>query len=75
MLCDSFTKLSALQRVQMVGEIVHAFQSDNATFKNVQDLIQLAKLKGIFDSVTINPYVKESQQDFGHDQNHLQELT
>lgn len=71
MLCTKYENLAPLERVQMVGEIVHALQSDNSMFKNVQDLIELAKRKGLFDNVTINPIGTENR----HPDNKLNELT
>lgn len=63
MLCSKYEKLNALERVEMVGSICHAMQTDNAIFKNVQDLIALAKRKGLFDNVTINPVPIEPPHD------------
>lgn len=63
MLCSNYEKLAALDRVKMVGEIVHALQSDNSIFKNVQDLIHLAKQKGLFENVTINPIGENARRD------------
>lgn len=58
MICPEYENLAPLERVQMVGEIVHAMQSDSALFKNVQDLIELAKRRGLFENVIINPLDK-----------------
>jgi hypothetical protein len=55
MICPLYDSLSPLERVEMVGKICHAMQSDNSTFLQVAAIISLAERKGVFDNVVINP--------------------
>lgn len=55
MICPLYEALTPLERVEMIGKIAHAAQSDNATFVQVQALIALAERKGLFENVIINP--------------------
>lgn len=54
-LCTNYEGLSHFEKVALIGQIVHALQSDNEIFEGVNTLIQLAQLKGIFDKVEILP--------------------
>lgn len=53
--CELYQKLSHKERVEMVGKIVHAMQSDDSLFCHVSDLIKIAERKGLFEDVVINP--------------------
>ena len=55
MLCDEYTKLSHFEKITFIGQLVHAVQSDEGMFKLGQSLIEVARLKGVMDNVTILP--------------------
>ena len=54
-LCDKYFDLTPIERVSLVGELVHAIQSDNELFDMANDLIQLGILKGVFINTAILP--------------------
>jgi len=54
-LCDKCFDLTPIERVSLVGELVHAIQSDNELFDMANDLIQLGILKGVFINTAILP--------------------
>lgn len=54
-LCDKYFYLTPIERVSLVGELVHAIQSDNELFDMANDLIQLGILKGVFINTAILP--------------------
>ena len=54
-LCDKYFNLTPIERVSLVGELVHAIQSDNELFDMANDLIQLGILKGVFINTAILP--------------------
>lgn len=50
-LCDKYDNLNPIERLTLVGEIVHSLQVDD----EVQKLIRKAVIKGLFVGVAINP--------------------
>lgn len=54
-LCDKYFNLTPIERVSLVGELVHAIQSDNELFDMANDLIKLGILKGVFINTAILP--------------------
>ena len=54
-LCDKYFDLTPIERVSLVGVLVHAIQSDNELFDMANDLIQLGILKGVFINTAILP--------------------
>ena len=54
-LCDKYFNLTPIERVSLVGELVHAIQSDDELFDMANDLIQLGILKGVFINTAILP--------------------
>lgn len=54
-LCEKYFNLTPIERVSLVGELVHAIQSDNALLSMAEDIIKLGVAKGIFDDTIINP--------------------
>lgn len=59
MICDKFNNLSPLEKVLFVGELIHAVQFDETSYTIGQEIISLAKRKGIFEGVVINPIANE----------------
>ena len=55
MLCEKYTQLSTLEQRTIIGELLHAFQSDSLIFSHCCDILNLAKRKGILDNVIIYP--------------------
>lgn len=55
MICPEYNDLSHIEKVTFIGALVHAVQSDSKLFEMAQGLIEIAKAKGIFDTVTIMP--------------------
>jgi len=61
--CENYLMLSNKEKMEMVGKIVHALQSDSETFNKVEMLIKKAERKGLFEGVTINPPTITPDQD------------
>jgi hypothetical protein len=55
MLCKSFEELSHQQKVQFIGKLCHAAQSDEKLFHKSLDIIFEADYRGIFNNVKILP--------------------
>lgn len=55
MICQEYDNLTSVEKLIMVGKIVHGLQSDSTIFKFTQDLIKMSEMRGLFDGVTINP--------------------
>jgi hypothetical protein len=54
-LCDKYFNLTPIERVSLVGELVHSIQSDDELFSMAEDMIKLAMLKGIFRNTIVMP--------------------
>lgn len=54
-LCEKYDNLNPVERLTLVGEIVHSLQVDDEIYDEVQKLIRKAVLKGLFVGVAINP--------------------
>lgn len=63
MLCDRYQNLSHLQKVEFIGQLVHACQSDNDLLKMGEKIILLAQQKGVLDGVKIMPPNDETPYD------------
>ena len=55
MICEKYEALTIIEKVQMVGKLLHAMQSDNELFDKAEWIIVAAELQGIFNKVTILP--------------------
>lgn len=55
MICKEFDELTPQEKTTYIGQLVHSVQSDSELFKTGQMLISVAKKKGLFDNVIINP--------------------
>jgi hypothetical protein len=58
MLCENYQQLSKLEQRVIIGELLHAFQSDDTIFDKCCEVLNLAKKQGILDNVTIYPEVQ-----------------
>ena len=63
MLCKKYDSLTHLQKITMIGELVHSIQSDDAIFELGNEMIKLAFAKGIFDKVKIMPNAIEQNSE------------
>lgn len=61
--CKKFDELSIVQKITKVGQLVHIYQSDDTLHEHLNQLIELATLKGLFDGVVINPTSEETKTD------------
>lgn len=59
MICKEFEELTPQEKTTYIGQLVHYVQSDSDMFKSGQLLIEVAKSKGLFDNVIINPSTEE----------------
>ena len=55
MICENYDSLSPIDKVIFIGKIVHALQSSNVIFSDVERIIWRAQAAGVFDGVTILP--------------------
>lgn len=53
--CTNYLDLSPQEKINFIGKMIHAIQSDNEIFNRAEILIKKADKQGIFDGVTINP--------------------
>ena len=62
MLCEKYNRLLPIERVLLIGELLHAMQSDNEFFDKSVRIIRTAKRKGLFDNVKILPDLKNDSE-------------
>jgi hypothetical protein len=55
MICDKYEALSPKGKVILIGELLHAVQSDSHLFDIANEIIKQGKLRGVFEGVTILP--------------------
>lgn len=55
MICTKYDELPHHEKVDYIGSLCHAAQSDNDLFERCLDIIRIAKLRGLFKDVEINP--------------------
>lgn len=60
MLCEKYVRLLPVERVLLIGKLVHAMQSDNEFFDLSVRIVRAAKKKGLFEKVKILPSMEES---------------
>lgn len=53
--CDNYQMLLPKEKIELVGKLIHAIQSDNEIFNRAEALIKLAEKKKLFEGVKINP--------------------
>ncbi len=63
MICEKYEVLSHPEKVQFLGKLCHAAQSDNTLFIHAEELIRLAELRGLFESVIILPNHQNNDDD------------
>ena len=61
-LCKSYNELSHVDKIQFVGELLHACQSDEYFYNLAIDIIKSAKDTGIFNGVVILPMQQDEEQ-------------
>lgn len=62
MLCEKYSRLTPVERVMLIGKLLHAMQSDNDFFDSSVRIIRAAKKKGLFDNVKILPQLEGDNQ-------------
>lgn len=55
MICTEFDELSPKEKTEYIGALVHSVQSDSDLYSMGQEIINMAKMKGLFDRVVILP--------------------
>lgn len=55
MICDSFNKLTVIEKRDFIGSLAHAAMNDEECFKCATRLLNYAQRKGILDGVIHNP--------------------
>lgn len=59
MICDSYNKLTPVERVQMIGKCVHLLMESENCFGIVEEMISIADKEGKFTNVKILPEYEE----------------
>lgn len=59
MICKNYDKLSHVEKIKYIGELIHIVQNDDEFYEKGYNLIKLAREKGILDGVQILPEVKD----------------
>jgi uncharacterized protein YdeI (BOF family) len=55
MTCNEYQELTAIEKRDYIGSLIHAAINDSDLFKEGQKIINVAIAKGIFEGVVINP--------------------
>jgi hypothetical protein len=55
MICSNYELLTHSEKVQFMGKLCHASQSDDSLFEIAQEIIRLGEVRGLFDNVKILP--------------------
>ena len=55
MLCKKYEELSPFERVEFIGKLVHAVQSDDVFFDEAKVIIYNGEVFGTFEGVKILP--------------------
>lgn len=63
MLCENYSRLNPVERIQLIGKLVHAVQNDNFFFDEAVNIIDSAEKSGLFENVKINPSNEEGNSD------------
>lgn len=62
MICQKYQELNPIERVRLIGKIVHALQSNNIIFSCVVEMVEVAEKHGIFDNVKILPENEKKEE-------------
>lgn len=54
-ICKNYEELTPFERVEFIGKLVHAVQSDEQAFNSANTIIGYSEENGVFDGVTILP--------------------
>lgn len=60
--CSEYQKLSHVEKIELIGKLIHAIQSDNTSFWAGKDLIRIAQARGVLNGVTILPNSNENTE-------------
>lgn len=61
MICKLFDELSHPEKINLIGKVVHALQSDDLCFLEACQIVTHAQQKGLFNGVEILPEDKNDQ--------------
>jgi len=59
MLCEEYSKLNPVERIEFIGKLIHAAQNDTVSFNCAGVIISTAEKRGLFDKVKILPLNEE----------------
>lgn len=51
--CKAYQKLTCIEKVELIGQLVHAVQNDDICFLTARGMISGAKTRGVFVNVKI----------------------
>ena len=61
MICEKYEELTVLERIRLIGAVIHCLQSDDELFKRALELVNKGAKKGVLDGVSFLP---EDYEDF-----------
>lgn len=65
MLCKKYESLSPIERITLIGSVIHCLQNDDKLFDVAIQMKELGLLKGLFEGVVINPSSIEMPEGIG----------
>lgn len=60
---NNYQTLTIIEKIEMVGKLVHAIQSDNEMYNLAKELLTKAEEKGLFINIKILPNDYENRMD------------
>lgn len=60
MICQKFEALSHYEKVQFLGKLTHASQSDDVLFEIANEIIRQGEVRGLFEKVSFLEKWKEA---------------
>ena len=57
MICKNYEILSEVERIRLIGAVVHCIQNDNEFCETITNLLEDAKQNGILEGVKILPLI------------------
>jgi hypothetical protein len=53
--CSSYQKLTTVEKVTLIGELIHCIQSDEYCLLTAKGMVNAARRRGVLDNVQILP--------------------
>ena len=53
--CEGYINLNIVEKYEQIGKLVHAYQNDQDFFEEIEDMLDKAVRRGLFENITIHP--------------------